>query len=189
MDTNYHVNRIKNNHSNPGFYSGSSNRQYGSGIGSAIKLGLRGFVIPMVKKYGLPLAKNFVKSATPELLGLMDGSVSPKQAMKNSMRKTIKSQVGGRAVKRRRKKKFTKKRKPRKQSTKRKRPKKQRKGRAKRRKKSKTKPVKHGRRHHFGKNTARKTVNPRKKSQNRRRKNSKKLRSRQDFFSSIVDRA
>ena len=82
MDTNYHSNRIVSTRSNPSYFAGSVNRQYGSGIGSAVRIGLRSFVIPLAKKYGIPFAKNLLTSAAPEVLELIDGKTKPKAAIK-----------------------------------------------------------------------------------------------------------
>ena len=38
------------------YFLGSGYRQYGSGFGAAVKASLKGFVIPMVKTYGIPVA-------------------------------------------------------------------------------------------------------------------------------------
>ena len=107
MDTNYHSNRIVSTRSNPSYFAGSVNRQYGSGIGSAVRIGLRSFVIPLAKKYGIPFAKNLLTSAAPEVLELIDGKTKPKAAIKRVVKNTIKKQVGAgrrkRSVKRRRK--------------------------------------------------------------------------------------
>ena len=87
MDINYHSNRIVANRSTPNFYAGSTSRQYGSGVGAAIRLGLKSFVIPLAKRYGLPLAKNFLSSAAPEVLDLINGQKKPKAAFKSAVRK------------------------------------------------------------------------------------------------------
>ena len=54
-----------------------------------------GFVIPMVKRYGIPVAKSFLQQAAPEVLNILDGSTKPKTAMKNAVKKTIHQQIGG----------------------------------------------------------------------------------------------
>ena len=100
MDINYHSNRIVANRSTPNFYAGSTSRQYGSGVGAAIRLGLKSFVIPLAKRYGLPLAKNFLSSAAPEVLDLINGQKKPKAAFKSAVKKTIKKQVGGKRLRR-----------------------------------------------------------------------------------------
>ena len=80
------------NHNRPqhptlNYFQGSPYRQYGSGIGTAIKAGLKGFVIPMVKRYGIPVAKSFLQQAAPEVINLLDGNTKPKAAMKNAIKK------------------------------------------------------------------------------------------------------
>ena len=86
------------NHNRPqhptlNYFQGSPYRQYGSGIGTAIKAGLKGFVIPMVKRYGIPVAKSFLQQAAPEVINLLDGNSKPKAAMKNAIKKTIRQQM------------------------------------------------------------------------------------------------
>ena len=76
------------------YFRGPPYRQYGSGFGAAIKAGLKGFVIPMVKRYGIPVAKSFLQHAAPELINILDGSTKPKAAMRNAVKKTIRKQVG-----------------------------------------------------------------------------------------------
>ena len=93
MDVNYHYNRKLSSRANPSFYSGSTNRQYGSGLGSALRLGLKSFVIPLAKRYGLPLAKNLVQSAAPEVLGLIERRTKPKAALKKTLRETVKNKL------------------------------------------------------------------------------------------------
>ena len=75
------------------YFQGSPYRQYGSGIGAAIKAGLRGFVILMDKLYGLPVAKSFLTQAAPAVLNILDGTTKPKTAMKNAVKKTIRQQI------------------------------------------------------------------------------------------------
>ena len=196
MDINYHSNRIVANRSTPNFYAGSTSRQYGSGVGAAIRLGLKSFVIPLAKRYGLPLAKNFLSSAAPEVLDLINGQKKPKAAFKSAVKKTIKKQVGGKrlrrsvvgvvkgrsvvtrtrkksrksALSRGRRKIVSKKRMARRRSRK----VKKRKGQKKRRRKTQ-KSKKNRRRKRATKKPLSKRV--------------RKPRSRQDFFSSIVDSA
>ena len=69
-------------------FRGSPYRQYGSGFGAAIKAGLKGFVIPVVKRYGIPVAKSFLKQAAPEVISILDGSTKSKAAMQNAVEKT-----------------------------------------------------------------------------------------------------
>lgn len=178
MDTNYHSNRIVSTRSNPSYFAGSVNRQYGSGIGSAVRIGLRSFVIPLAKKYGIPFAKNLLTSAAPEVLELIDGKTKPKAAIKRVVKNTIKKQVGAgrrkRSVKRRRKpttlsnqRRRRRRRKSAGQRRRRRRVTKTTAGRQKRKPRTKTTKVK-----------TRKATRKRPTA-----------RTRQDFFSSIVDKA
>ena len=77
------------------YFRGSPYRQYGSGFGAAIKAGSKGFVIPMVKAYGIPVAKSFLQQAAPEVINILDGSTKSKAAMRNAVKKTIRKQIGG----------------------------------------------------------------------------------------------
>ena len=77
------------------YFRGSPYSQYGSGFGAASKAGLKGFVTPMVKRYGILVAKSFLQQAAPELIHILDGSTKPKAAMQNAVKKTIRKQVGG----------------------------------------------------------------------------------------------
>lgn len=174
-------NRNRVQPTNLNYFRGSPYRQYGSGIGAAIKAGLRGFVIPMVKRYGIPVAKSFLQQAAPEVLNILDGSSKPKTAMKNAVKKTIRQQIGGGRGRTRRKKiAFKKKRKvgkrPGRPSLK--------KAKKSKRKSRKSAPSRQ-RKKTFKKKTSKKTVAS---IHGRSRKKGKK-RSRQDFFASIVDRA
>ena len=94
MDVNYHSNRIFCSQANLSFHSSSTNRQYGRGLGSALRLGLKSFVIPLAKQYGLPLAKNLVQSAAPEVLVIIVARTKPKVALKKSLRETVQKQIG-----------------------------------------------------------------------------------------------
>lgn len=179
MDTNYHSNRIVSTRSNPSYFAGSVNRQYGSGIGSAVRIGLRSFVIPLAKKYGIPFAKNLLTSAAPEVLELIDGKTKPKAAIKRVVKNTIKKQVGAG----RRKRSVKRRRKPTTLSNQRRRRRRRRKSAGQRR-----------RRRRVTKTTAgRQKRKPRTKTTKvKTRKATRKrpaARTRQDFFSSIVDKA
>ena len=77
------------------YFRGSPYRQNGSGFAAAIKAGLKGLVIPMVKRYGNPVAKSFLQQAAPEVINILDGSTKPKAAMRKAVKKTIRKQVGG----------------------------------------------------------------------------------------------
>ena len=88
-------NHIKPHLSSLNSFQGSPSRQYGSGLGTAIKMGFRGFVIPMMRRYGIPAAKSFLRAAAPEVINVLDGTSKPKAAVKNALKKTIRQQVGG----------------------------------------------------------------------------------------------
>lgn len=172
MDANYHTNRILASRSNNRYFAGSSSRQYGSGIGSAIRVGLKSFVIPLAKRYGITLAKNFLSSAAQEVLELLDGGTKPKTALKKVVKNTIRKQVGG-GRRKRRKTKATRTRK-RKTTTRRRR----RKSSAKKSRRRKSKPKK-----------TTSTKKQKKQSSSSFERKRVLPRSRQDFFTSIVDRA
>ena len=95
MDPNYHVNRIMQSKAKQQYFVGSSRRQYGSGLGSAIRLGVRAFVLPAIKHYGIPIAKQFLKSAAPEFLDVVQGKTKVKNALKNAAKTTVRKQLGG----------------------------------------------------------------------------------------------
>ena len=95
MDVTYHPNRIIAHRSSSGFTVVSPSRQYGSGFGSAIRLELKGFVLPMTKKYGVPLARILIGAAAPELLKELQGSTKPKQEFRSAAKTTIRKQLGG----------------------------------------------------------------------------------------------
>ena len=174
-------NHIKPHLSSLNYFQGSPSRQYGSGLGTAIKMSFRGFVIPMMRRYGIPAAKSFLRAAAPEVINVLDGTSKPKAAVKNALKKTIRQQVGGGL------KRFEIRKK----------------GRVASRKKNKSIGVrkvrksKSKRKKSFKKNRSRKTVARKKKTPSQRKtfkpsssckKSNKKKRSRQDFFASIVDR-
>ena len=63
---------------------------YGSGFGAGIKTGLRGFVIPMVRKSGFPVAKLFLQQSATEILNIFRGGTD---LLKNAVKKTIRKQI------------------------------------------------------------------------------------------------
>ena len=77
------------------YFRGFPYRQYGSGFGAAIKAGLKGFVIPMVRRHGISVAKSFLQQAAPEMINILEYSTKTKAAMRNAVKKTIRKQVGG----------------------------------------------------------------------------------------------
>ena len=75
-------------------------RQRGAGFG-ALALGVGRVALPLIKRYGIPLAKDLLRAAAPELLSVVEGKTKRKQAIKNVLRTTIKKQLGGARKKRR----------------------------------------------------------------------------------------
>ena len=86
-------NHIKPHLSSLNYFQGSPSRQYGSGLGTAIKMGFRGFVIPMMRRYGIPAAKSFLRAAAPEVINVLDGTSKPKAAVKNALKKQSDSKL------------------------------------------------------------------------------------------------
>ena len=95
MDVNHHTNRIIAHRSSGGFSVVSPSRQYGSGFGATIRLELKGFVLPMTKKYGVPRARNLIGAAAPELLKELQGSTKPKQEFGSAAKTIRRKQLGG----------------------------------------------------------------------------------------------
>ena len=91
MDSFYH------NQANLPHFSGHY-RQRGSGFG-ALALGIGRVALPLAQKFVIPAAKKIGKKlllqAAPELIEVATKRKSPKQALKSTVRKTIKKQVGG----------------------------------------------------------------------------------------------
>ena len=86
-------------------FASSALRQRGSGIGPLVA-GVSSIVIPLATKYALPLGKEFVKHAIPEILDVFSGKKKAKAAFKSAAIKTAKKQLG---AGRRRKKSSAKK--------------------------------------------------------------------------------
>ena len=96
------------------YYTGQSSlphfssyqRQRGSGIGT-LAAGLAGVAIPFSKKYLLPAAKrigrDFLMETLPEIADVVTKRRTPKQALKRSVRRTIKRQLGQGQKKKRKK--------------------------------------------------------------------------------------
>ena len=80
-------------------------RQRGSGFG-ALAAGIGRFAFPLARKFILPAAKKIGREllvqGAPELIDVVTSKKSPKQAIKNTVRKTVRKQVGGGGVRRRR---------------------------------------------------------------------------------------
>ena len=86
-------------------------RQRGSGFG-ALADGLGRFALPLARKFFLPAAKKIgsellVKGA-PELIDVVTIKKSPKQALKNTVKKTVRKQTGGGTRRRQKKKNLNK---------------------------------------------------------------------------------
>ena len=86
-----------NNQANLPHFSGHY-RQRGSGFG-ALALGIGRVALPLARKFVIPAAKKIGKElliqAAPELIEVATKRKSPKQALKSTVRKKIKKQVGG----------------------------------------------------------------------------------------------
>ncbi len=87
------------------YFSGPA-RQRGSGIG-ALVAGVGRFALPFVKQYVAPAAKSFgrelIRQAVPELLDAVTKKKAPRQAIKQTLVKTTRKQLGrGRSTRRRR---------------------------------------------------------------------------------------
>ena len=91
MDSYYH------NQTNLPHFSGHY-RQRGSGFG-ALALRIGRVALPLARKFLIPAAKKIGKElllqADPEMIEVATQRKSPKQALKSTVRKTIKKQVGG----------------------------------------------------------------------------------------------
>lgn len=79
------------------YFSGPA-RQRGSGIG-ALVAGVGRFALPFVKQYVAPAAKQFgrelIRQAVPELLDVVTKKKAPRQAIKQTLVKTTRKQLGG----------------------------------------------------------------------------------------------
>lgn len=85
------------NQSNMPYFSGYY-RQRGSGFG-ALASGIGRFALPLARKYLLPVAKSvgreLLLQGAPELINVVTKRKSPKEAIRTSVKNTIKKQVGG----------------------------------------------------------------------------------------------
>ena len=93
MDVNYHTNRIIAQRPSGAHFVGLTSGQYRSGIRSAFRSELKGFVLPIAKKYNVSLAKNSFGAAAPELLKMLQGSSQPKEAFRSAAKTTIRKQL------------------------------------------------------------------------------------------------
>ncbi len=87
------------------YFSGPA-RQRGSGIG-ALVAGISRFALPFAKQYVAPVAKQLgrelFRQAVPELLDVVTKKKAPRQAIKQTLVKTTRKQLGrGRSTRRRR---------------------------------------------------------------------------------------
>ena len=71
---------------------GSRLRQYERGTGSAVRLGLEGFVLPMAKNIVCP--EKFIGAHAPDLLKVLHGSSKPKEALGSVEITTIRKKLG-----------------------------------------------------------------------------------------------
>lgn len=78
------------------YFSGHQ-RQRGSGFG-ALALGVSRVALPFLRKYAVPVAKRIgrelLQQGLPELMDVITKRKTPKQAMTNTVKKTIRKQVG-----------------------------------------------------------------------------------------------
>lgn len=88
-------------------------RQRGSGFG-ALALGIGRVALPIARKFILPTAKKvgreLLSQAVPEIMNVFAKKQTPKKALKNVVKKTVKKQLGGgrRGVAARKRKKIIK---------------------------------------------------------------------------------
>ena len=72
-------------------------RQRGSGFG-ALAMGIGRVALPLARKFIIPAAKRIGKEllvqAAPELINIATKKKTPKQALKSTVKNTIKKQVG-----------------------------------------------------------------------------------------------
>ena len=75
----------------------SYSRQRGSGIGALVR-GVGGIALPLAKKYIIPtaakLGREFLKETLLELPDIVSKKKSPKKALRDTVKRTIKKQVG-----------------------------------------------------------------------------------------------
>ena len=92
MDS-YYANQAKSLPHFSGHY-----RQRGSGFG-ALAAGIGLVALPLARRFILPTAKRIgkelLKQSVPEILDVVGNTKSPRQAIKNTISKTVKKQTGG----------------------------------------------------------------------------------------------
>ncbi len=83
-------------------------RQRGSGIG-ALAVGVSRFALPLIRRYAVPaarkVARELFRQAVPEVMDVVTKQKTPKQAIRSTVAKTIKKQIGGGAAQNQRKRK------------------------------------------------------------------------------------
>lgn len=79
-------------------YFSGHHRQRGSGIG-ALALGVGRVALPFIRNVALPVAKRIgrelLQEGLPEALDVIMKRKTPKQALQNTVKKTVRKQVGG----------------------------------------------------------------------------------------------
>ena len=107
MDNYYHHQASANMPHFSGHY-----RQRGSGFG-ALAAGIGRFALPLARKFILPAAKKIGREllvqGAPELIDVVTTKKSPKQALKNTVKKTVRKQTGGGTRRRQKRKTLTNK--------------------------------------------------------------------------------
>ena len=107
MDNYYHHQASANMPHFSGHY-----RQRGSGFG-ALAASIGRFALPLARKFILPAAKKIGREllvqGAPELIDVVTTKKSPKQALKNTVKKTVRKQTGGGTRRRQKRKTLTNK--------------------------------------------------------------------------------
>ena len=80
--------------SSGGYFVGSLSEQYGSVFGSAIRRGLKGFVLPMAKNW-CTVVQSFFGAAASELLKILQGSSKLEAALRPFAKTNLRVQLGG----------------------------------------------------------------------------------------------
>ncbi len=75
-------------------------KQNGEGFGALMKIGRR--IAPVLSNVIVPAAKRIAKSlaeeAAPEIMNVIEGKVKPRQALKQTVKRTARKQLGGGGV-------------------------------------------------------------------------------------------
>lgn len=76
---------------------GSYRRQRGSGLGTLV-MGAGRVALPLLRQYALPAAKSLgrelIRQGLPELIDVVTENKKPKQAIRDTIKKTARKQVG-----------------------------------------------------------------------------------------------